>query len=70
MKEKVGINEEHFELIFQNNLYDAYKEMHEQRLRILSVPKQIYNQWYYKILNFITFGKYFNSGWTYYVEQV
>ena len=70
MEDRAGINQEHFEVTFQNNLYNAYKEMHECRLKVLYEPKQIYNQWYYKILNFITFRKYFNSGWTYYVEQI
>lgn len=39
-------------------------------LQILSKPVEIYHQWYWKILNKLTFGRFFNEGFIYDVKII
>lgn len=36
--------------------------------RVMDIPKLKYYKWYYKILNFLTFRKFFNEKYTYTIK--
>lgn len=54
---KIKINKESFvdPLVLKN--------MH--RIEITSYPVEVYHQWYWRVLNILTFGFFFNRGWVY-----
>lgn len=37
-------------------------------LEVLSDPVEVYHQWYWRTLNILTFGFFFNRGWIYDVK--
>lgn len=55
--------------VFEIVLRDSYFPDSVQ-LRIISTPKPKYQHWRWRILEFLTFGKRFNSGWEYTCERV
>ena len=42
----------------------------EEVLKITSEPKHVYEKWYHKLLNKITFGNRFCEGWEHSVEKI
>lgn len=59
-----------FQLIFNEKFTqgDVLSNSTEEKLVITSKPKHIYGKWYHKLLNKLTFGKYFCEGWEYNVK--
>lgn len=51
----------------KNDIIDSYDGV---KLRILSTPTTKYNKWYWKILNWLTFGYFFNVEYTYTVKII
>lgn len=59
---------------FKIKLYKAYITAFDsaegESVGITSQVKEVYHEWYWKVLNKLTFGKYFNSGYKYKVEKL
>jgi len=44
--------------------------INDQKVVVISTPKIKYNTWYFKLLNFLTFKKYFNNYYFYKVKPM
>lgn len=62
-------NREQFTLTFSEK-YIPNALLHQGQLRIISKPKAKYQQWWWRGLEFLTFGKRFNAGYEYICEKV
>ena len=47
---------------------DIIENLNNTKLEILDNPKQHYNKWYWKVLNWLTFKLFFNVSYTYTVK--
>jgi hypothetical protein len=60
-----------FEIQFDNDYYDKGDSIDtvSTRLIVVSTPKRHYDKWYWKILNKLTFRKFFNASYSYKVKE-
>jgi NADPH-dependent 7-cyano-7-deazaguanine reductase QueF-like protein len=61
-----------FKLVLNSNYRQSILVDNQKQtvLKVISEPIFKYGQWYFKILNKLTFGKRFNNGWEHYVEII
>lgn len=64
------MKKETFKLIFNKEYFQTYQLIHQEQVRIISPPRGKYLQWWWRGLEFITFGKRFNAGYEYICETV
>lgn len=61
---------EKFELLFDGDHFEKGDILSgiEQQMVVLSTPKRHYFKWYWRVLNFLTFKKFFNAKYTHTVK--
>lgn len=67
----IGSKQETFKLTVSGDWFKKHEILSlggGAKVKVITTPTTRYNKWYYKLLNFITFGKYFNIV-TYYTVQ-
>ncbi len=68
-KDAPGVGRETFKIVLDSSYFPT-EMLNQQQLRVTSLPKPKYQQWYWRGLEFLTFGRRFNAGWEYTCEKV
>ncbi len=66
------MKKETFTLEFDQNYFnegDLIQTSSCKNLEIVSSPKPHYFKWYWRVLNKVTFGKYFNASYSYKIKN-
>lgn len=67
-----GINGESFKVTIKQEWINNPQVLKtpEVYLKVVTETKRVYYQWYWKLLNILTLGFFFNEGYTYTVKAV
>jgi hypothetical protein len=71
VNDKPGINGESFKILLNPNTFkkgEILVTAENVLLEVISVPTVKYKRWYWKILNILSFGYFFNVSYTYDVK--